>query len=231
MVIKLWVEKTLQKQMPFRLPRAISFQRCGDDSRGSRNSETRAALLHSGRERLVLDKPDNVAHFEEHVMTAKHPKRNRPTNTDIVRNPLIGGSKGVTMAQARLEDLEALQGENTVEGDFANDTNPQGGIDKEPRHKPRSRRGHDHGGPSRRIELQGKKTHEQQLRILERKPDVPDARQVGLEIDRLQESAPVRLPKRNARQSEFPVSRGGLNQESQHNKHNRWARKVRERRG
>ena len=65
MVIKLWVEKTFQKQMPFRLPRAISFQRCCDDSRGSRNSETRAALLHSGRERLVLDKPDNVAHFEE----------------------------------------------------------------------------------------------------------------------------------------------------------------------
>lgn len=164
-------------------------------------------------------------------MTAKHPKLNRPTNTDIVRNPLIGGSKGVTMAQASLEDLEALQGENTVEGDFANDTNPQGGIDKEPRHEPRSRRGHDHGSPSRRIELQGKKTHEQQLRILERKPDVPDARQVGLEIDRLQKSAPVRLPKRNARQSEFPVSRGGLNQESQHNKHNRWARKERERRG
>ena len=32
-------------------------------------------------------------------MNAKHPKR-RPTSTDLVRNPLIGGSKGVTMAQA-----------------------------------------------------------------------------------------------------------------------------------
>ena len=34
-------------------------------------------------------------------MTSKHPKLNRPTNVDlVVGNPLIGASKGVTMAQA-----------------------------------------------------------------------------------------------------------------------------------
>ncbi|MCK1639177.1 hypothetical protein IVA95_16590 [Bradyrhizobium sp. 157] len=69
--------------------------------------------------------------------------------------------------------------------------------------------------------LQGKKTHEQQLRILERRPDVPDARQMGEEIARTQQTGGAKTIKREARQSEFPVSRGGLNQESQHNKHNR----------
>jgi hypothetical protein len=62
--------------------------------------------------------------------------------------------------------------------------------------------------------VQGPKTHEQQLRILERKPDMPDPRR----------KAPPTPPRgvRNpeARQSEFPVSRGGMNQESDHNKHN-----------
>ena len=132
-------------------------------------------------------------------MSSKHPKLKQPMNTDLVRNPMIGGSKGVTMAQASVEDLDALQGENTIEGDLENDTNPQGGIDEDPRHQPRSRRGSDHGGPSRRMELQGKKTHEQQLRMLERKPDVPDARQVEQEIARLQEGGPIRHPKRDAR--------------------------------
>jgi len=111
-------------------------------------------------------------------MTSKHPKLDRPTNVDLVRNPLIGGLKGVTMAQATPEDLEALQGENTIEGDVENDTNTQGGIDKAEAQgdkrdgPPRP----DHGGPSRRMPLQGEKTHAQQLRILERKPDLPAAR-------------------------------------------------------
>ncbi|MCA6113551.1 hypothetical protein J6524_01215 [Bradyrhizobium sp. WSM 1738] len=74
-------------------------------------------------------------------------------------------------------------------------------------------------GP-RRTELQGKKTHEQQLRILERKPDVPDARQVEEDIARAQRDGSTKTAKRGGRQSEFTVSRGGLNQESQHNKHN-----------
>jgi hypothetical protein len=65
-------------------------------------------------------------------------------------------------------------------------------------------------------QMQGKKTHEQQLRILENKPDVPDARHAG-------ELNPRRNPplsNRDARRSEFAVSAGGLNQESDHNKHN-----------
>ena len=62
--------------------------------------------------------------------------------------------------------------------------------------------------------MQGPKTHEQQLRILEKKPDMPDA---GRET-RNAVSPAVKHPE--ARQSEFPVSRGGMNQESDHNKHN-----------
>jgi hypothetical protein len=62
--------------------------------------------------------------------------------------------------------------------------------------------------------MQGKKTHEQQLRILERKegqnPEAPALQPQG--------DHPPREPE--ARQAEFPVSRGGLHQESQHNKHN-----------
>jgi len=63
-------------------------------------------------------------------MRGKHPKLHRPTNVDLVRNPLIGGSRGVTRAQATPEDLQAVEGENTIEGDVENDTNPQGGINK-----------------------------------------------------------------------------------------------------
>src|SRR5215203_86200 len=61
--------------------------------------------------------------------------------------------------------------------------------------------------------MQGPKTHEQQLRILEKKPDMPDARRA---------TTPPTPTARNpdARQSEFPVSRHGMNQESDHNKHN-----------
>jgi hypothetical protein len=57
--------------------------------------------------------------------------------------------------------------------------------------------------------MQGPKTHEQQRRILERKRDLDS-----------QPSSPNPRPNRDARQSEFPVSRGGMSQESQHNKHN-----------
>jgi hypothetical protein len=63
-------------------------------------------------------------------MSGKHPKLHRPTNVDLVRNPLIGGSKGFTRAQAMPEDLQAVEGKNTIEGDVENDANPQGGIDK-----------------------------------------------------------------------------------------------------
>lgn len=68
------------------------------------------------------------------------------------------------------------------------------------------------------MKMQGRKTHEQQVRILERKPDLPDARQVEQALGHNPEDTTVH--RLEARQSEFPVSRGGLNQESDHNKHN-----------
>jgi hypothetical protein len=46
-------------------------------------------------------------------------------------NPMIGGSKGATMAGISPEDLEDALGENTIEGDVENDVNAAGGIDKD----------------------------------------------------------------------------------------------------
>jgi hypothetical protein len=63
--------------------------------------------------------------------------------------------------------------------------------------------------------MQGKKTHEQQLRILERKPDMPDGNR-----DEAAAGEHVHIPASGERQSEFPVSRAGVHQESVHNKHN-----------
>jgi hypothetical protein len=115
-------------------------------------------------------------------MSNKHSKLPRPTNVNLVRNPGIGGSKGVTMAQADLDDLEALQGANTFEGDVENDTNPQGGIDKaEVMDRRRAPPRPDRTQPPRHPQLQGRKTHEQQLRILERNPDGPDPRRLDEE--------------------------------------------------
>jgi hypothetical protein len=115
-------------------------------------------------------------------MSSKHPKLDRPTNVDLVRNPGIGSSKGVTMAQASIEDVEDLQGENTFEGDVENDTNAQGGIDKaEVMDRRRVAPREDHAAPGRQHQLQGRKTHEQQLRMLERNPDGPDAEHLDRE--------------------------------------------------
>ncbi len=61
---------------------------------------------------------------------SKHPKSHEPNDADLKRNPMIGGSKGALRAGASAEELEDLQGENTIEGDVANDTNRHGGIDK-----------------------------------------------------------------------------------------------------
>jgi hypothetical protein len=63
-------------------------------------------------------------------MTSKHPKQKNPSDADLHRNPLIGGSKGTTMAHVTPEELEQFEGVNTIEGDVENDTNPLGGIDK-----------------------------------------------------------------------------------------------------
>jgi hypothetical protein len=65
--------------------------------------------------------------------------------------------------------------------------------------------------------MQGKKTHEQMVRNLERKPDVPDPRRTGQSLGG---GRAVPKAKAGVRQSEWPVSRGGMNQESDHNKHN-----------
>ena len=62
--------------------------------------------------------------------------------------------------------------------------------------------------------MQGKKTHEQQVRTYERKPDMPDSRLRRPPQER------SHTPAKGERQSEFAVSRGGVNQESDHNKHN-----------
>lgn len=76
--------------------------------------------------------------------------------------------------------------------------------------------------------MTGRKTHEQQIRTLERKPDLPDGRETEAALhDGSAESERHRQPQRSARASEFPVSRAGMNQESRdHSKHNRPVRPV-----
>jgi len=79
------------------------------------------------------------------------------------------------MAQADLDDLQALEGQNTFEGDVENDTNAQGGVDKaEVMNRRRAPPRSDRAGSQGPRELQGRKTHEQQLRMLERNPEGPD---------------------------------------------------------
>jgi hypothetical protein len=60
----------------------------------------------------------------------RHSKLKKPSDRDIRSNPMIGGSKGATLAGASPDDLEDLQGINTIEGDLENDPNAMGGIDK-----------------------------------------------------------------------------------------------------
>ena len=57
-------------------------------------------------------------------------KTTRPTDADLKGNPGIGTSKGTTLAGTTPDDLASDLGESTLEGDTANNTNPQGGIDK-----------------------------------------------------------------------------------------------------
>ncbi|MDX6807209.1 hypothetical protein [Terrihabitans rhizophilus] len=61
---------------------------------------------------------------------SKHIKTTTPSDSDLAANPLIGGSKGVTMAGISPDELASFEGENTIEGDVANDVNAQGGVDK-----------------------------------------------------------------------------------------------------
>ena len=60
----------------------------------------------------------------------KHPKMRKPSDADLRSNPLIGGSKGTTLAGATPDDLDEWQGTNTMEGDLENDVNAAGGINK-----------------------------------------------------------------------------------------------------
>lgn len=149
---------------------------------------------------------------------SRHSKLRNPSGRDLKHNPLIGGSKGVVMAQASSEDIEEIEGTNTFEGAIDNDTSPAGGLE-DFEHPHVSRRQPRNAGPRKPL-LQGRKTHEQQLRTLERKPDLPDERQIEQATAHPPQLSRAYLPRRDARQSEFPVSRGGMNQESQHNKHN-----------
>lgn len=65
--------------------------------------------------------------------------------------------------------------------------------------------------------MQGNKTHEQMVRNLERKDDLPKP----TETDGPPAAAAHAPNDPTARQSEMQVSRGGMNQESRdHNKHN-----------
>jgi len=64
------------------------------------------------------------------VAMTKHVKLRTPSDRDLRDNPMIGGSKGATMAGATPDDLEAAQGANTMEGDLENDTNAAGGLEK-----------------------------------------------------------------------------------------------------
>jgi hypothetical protein len=59
----------------------------------------------------------------------RHAKLKKPSDADLRNNPLIGASKGATLAGASPEDIEDSQGTNTIEGDLENDTNAAGGID------------------------------------------------------------------------------------------------------
>jgi len=59
------------------------------------------------------------------MTSPKHNKTSKPTDLDLTDDPGIKRSRGITTPP---DDAE-LQGHNTVEGDVANDTTPQGGVD------------------------------------------------------------------------------------------------------
>jgi len=113
-------------------------------------------------------------------LMTKHLKTRVPSDADLEGNPMIGASRGVTMSQVTPDDLEASLGASTIEGDVGNDSNPEGGVDKSAE-RGRISRGHrmQRTQRSRRPALQGGQTHAQQIRMLERKPDIPDARHGG----------------------------------------------------
>lgn len=66
--------------------------------------------------------------------------------------------------------------------------------------------------------MAGRKTHEQQIREFERKPDYPREQDLHETNEEVLRNPPAKTPKEGVRQSEFPVSRQGMNQESRHRK-------------
>ena len=68
-------------------------------------------------------------------MTSKHRKTHRPSDRDLKDNPLIGGSKGTTMAGITPDELERAQGANTIEGDVENDSTRADGVPEEERER------------------------------------------------------------------------------------------------
>jgi hypothetical protein len=67
--------------------------------------------------------------------------------------------------------------------------------------------------------MQGKKTHEQQKRMFEKKPDMPDPRRTGSAPPPTDERRTSGQTDPNFRKTEHAISRGGLNQEDRrHNK-------------
>ncbi|TXM70967.1 hypothetical protein [Methylobacterium sp. WL120] len=64
-------------------------------------------------------------------MSNKHLKTDVPTDADLKGNPGIGQSKGLTG-----HDIADIEADSTVEGDTANETKLDGGID--PNHRART---------------------------------------------------------------------------------------------
>ncbi|MDK4732280.1 hypothetical protein [Rhizobium sp. CNPSo 3490] len=58
------------------------------------------------------------------MTSPKHAKTTKPSDIDLTDDPGISRSRGIVAPP----DDEAMQAENTVEGDTANDTTPQGSV-------------------------------------------------------------------------------------------------------
>ena len=59
------------------------------------------------------------------MTSEKHLKSVKPSRDDNETNPAIGQSRGIGSP----EDAALIEGDNTVEGDVANDATPAGGVD------------------------------------------------------------------------------------------------------
>jgi hypothetical protein len=107
----------------------------------------------------------------------KHPKGKRPSDMDLANNPGIGTSKGTI----REGDDLLLRGANTFEGDVENDVTYGGGIAEN--RQMRDRRHPRTSGP-RHMGRVGKKTHDQQIQVIEGRVNTKNAgKDFDAEID------------------------------------------------